>query len=378
MDKKRITILFLADAFSIHTLKWVSFFARQGHKVCLVSYSEPVGNNDLLKDIDLRILKRKFRIKVWPFNTLLNLPGDLREIKKIIKEIKPDILHAHYLTSYGHLAVLSGFKPFIATAWGSDVLIAPRESLKAKMVVKKVLKSADLITTDAGHMKEAMIKLGADGNKIKIVNFGIDTKRFCPGEKSEAVILKFGFSRNYPIILSLRSLEPLYDIESIIKAMIVVLKTIPEARLIIARKDSLYEALNNMVKELNLSGSVKFAGWISKEELPDYLRTADVYVSTSLSDAGISGSTAEAMSCELPVVISNTGENGKWVDDGKNGMLIPIKSPDKLAEKIIYLLRNESARKNMAAAGRKTILERNDYYREMGKMENLYITSLKK
>jgi glycosyltransferase involved in cell wall biosynthesis len=99
---------------------------------------------------------------------------------------------------------------------------------------------------------------------------------------------------------------------------------------------------------------------------------SDVYVSTSLSDAGISASTAEAMACGLPVVVTDTGENEKWVDNGKNGFVVSVKQPEILAKKIIYLLKNKEAGKKMGENARKVIEERNDYYREMGEMEEIY------
>jgi glycosyltransferase involved in cell wall biosynthesis len=60
---------------------------------------------------------------------------------------------------------------------------------------------------------------------------------------------------------------------------------------------------------LNVDDFVQFLGRIPHEAMPDLLTQADIYVSTSLSDAGISASTAEAMACGLPVIVTDTGEN---------------------------------------------------------------------
>jgi len=98
----------------------------------------------------------------------------------------------------------------------------------------------------------------------------------------------------------------------------------------------------------------------------------DVYVSTSLSDAGIAASTAEAMACRLPVVVTDVADNKKWVDNGVNGFVVPIKDPKSLAEKIIYLLQNENIRKKFGKINRKIIEEKNNYYKEMKKMEDIY------
>jgi len=98
----------------------------------------------------------------------------------------------------------------------------------------------------------------------------------------------------------------------------------------------------------------------------------DVYVSTSLSDAGIAASTAEAMACGLPVVITDSGENARWIEPGRNGFLVPLSEPGALAEKLLRLIDDPELRSRLGAAGRATIQERNDYQVEMAKMETLY------
>jgi glycosyltransferase involved in cell wall biosynthesis len=137
-------------------------------------------------------------------------------------------------------------------------------------------------------------------------------------------------------------------------------------------KGSQEKYLIELSQTLGVSENIYFGGMVSNDELSEYLRLADVYVSTSLSDAGIAASTAEAMAVGLPVITTNTGENEKWISDEENGYLIPIKNPQILAEKIIYLLKEENCRTIFAKNNRQRIEERNDYYKEMAKMENIY------
>lgn len=75
----------------------------------------------------------------------------------------------------------------------------------------------------------------------------------------------------------------------------------------------------------------------------------------------------------LPVIITEVGDNRKWVEGGDvNGFIVPLKDPKTLAERIIYLLENEDDRMKFGMRNRKIIEERNDYYKEMEKMENIY------
>ena len=359
-------LCFLAGANSIHSKRWIEYFARKGHQIHWLSLTP--NSFGEIKNVKFYLLKgfSKKPLEIL-FNTI--------PVRRLIKKIKPDILHAHYAGVNGILGALSGFHPFVLTAWGSDILIASKSRI-VRPLIKFALNKADLITCDAEHMREAMMKLGVPASKIRIINFGIDTQRFSPGPKNKELKERLGISEK-KIIISLRSLYPIYDIETIIKAAPFVLKEYPKTIFIIAGEGFQENELKNLAKELNVSGSIKFVGFIPNEELPDYLRTADVYVSTSLSDAGIAASTAEAMTCGLPVVITDTGENRKWVKNGENGFIIPIKNPEILAEKIIYLLKNEDISKKFGERNRKIIEERNDYCKEMAKMEEIYYSLLK-
>lgn len=91
-----------------------------------------------------------------------------------------------------------------------------------------------------------------------------------------------------------------------------------------------------------------------------------------MSDAGIASSTAEAMACGIPVIVTNSGENSKWIESGENGYLVKTGDYKDLADKIIHLLENKEKRHALGVKSRKLILEQNDYKTEMKKMHNLY------
>jgi len=377
MENRKLTICLLGSAESIHMLKWAKFFSEAGHSVHLISYVPPLENYDLGK-INIHLLKKAFPINIWPLNTILNLPFTIRQVRKAIKRINPDIVNAHYITSYGSVGVFSGFRPLVLTAWGSDILVTPRKFLPSKWAVKYFLKKADLITCDAEHMKGAIVEFGVSSDKVKIINFGIDTKKFIPGSSDKNFRKKIGFSDKDKIVISLRSLEPVYNIETLISAVPKIVKEIPTVKFIIIGKGTIEQDLKKMADKTCPKGSVKFLGKIQNDNLPDYLQVSDVYVSTSLSDGGIAASTAEAMACELPVVITDSADNRSWINDNENGFIIPIKNPGELAQKVCLLLKDAFLREKIGKAGRRTIVEKNDYYKEMLKIEKSYYELINK
>jgi glycosyltransferase involved in cell wall biosynthesis len=353
-------ICFLAGANSIHSYKWVKYFAENGHEVSWISLF-PNDQGDI-KGINFYFVKGNFIQKAF-------------RIKKIIKDVNPDILHAHYAGINGLLAALSGFHPFVLTAWGSDILVAGRSKIK-KFFIRYALHKADLITCDAEHMKKEMVEIGADANKIQLVRFGTNVKKFIPGPKDENLKKELGIKNNLTII-SLRNFEQIYDIETLIKTIPSVLEEFSGINILIAGRGPEEKKLKNLVKRLNIENNVKFIGFIPNEDLPKYLKLADIYVSTSLSDAGISASTSEAMACGLPVIITDIGENKNWVKNGNGGYLVPIKNPKVFSEKIKNLLKRKDLREKFGKTNRKTIEKKEDYCKEMAKMEKIYYEIIK-
>jgi len=355
-------LCFLASANSIHSFRWIKYFANKGHEVYWLSLGKDLNPEYRMPKVKFFLIK-KFPLK--PLRPLFYLSS----VKKILKKINPDVFHVHYVWIDGMIGALSGFHPFVLTAWGSDILVAGKNFL-AKSLIKFALRKADLITCDAEHMKETIMKLGAKPEKIKIIYFGVDTKKFCPGPKDKELIKKLGIE-NCPVVISLRNLEPIYDVETLIRAIPLVLKEIPSVKFIIAGKGSEEKKLKNLAKELRISESIRFVGWINHEILPDYLRLGDVYVSTSVSDS-TSISLLEAMACGLPSIATNVGDHPRVLKDGENGFIIPVKSPELLSEKIIYLLKNKEIREKIKKFSRETIVRSYNYFREMAKIENIY------
>jgi len=345
----------------------MKYFADNGHEVHLITSTD--GNGDI-GSVRVHRLKRigpKWRAS----NYLINAIPLVIQFNWLVGRIRPDIIHVHQIMDTSLLGALSGFHPFVATPWGSDVLILPQKSRMQRWMVKYVLKRADLITCDAEHIKEPLVKLGADPQKIRVIYFGTDTRRFTPEQKDERLRQELGLGDS-PVIISLRRLEPIYDIESLIRAVPLVLREFPRAKFLVLEKGSQEELLKQLAQSLGVAESVIFVGRVPADELPRYVASADIYVSTSLSDAGLAASTAEAMASGLPVIITDFGDNRKWVEDGVNGFIVPLKAPEALASKIIYLLKDGETRQRFGRISREIILERNDWEKEMGKMGKLY------
>jgi glycosyltransferase involved in cell wall biosynthesis len=353
-------LCFLAAANSIHSYRWVKYFAEAGHEITWISLAPSLF--DALPGVRFH--------EVAPGNGAFALARAAIRVRKIISTARPDILHVHSVGTYGLVGLLSGFAPMVATPWGSDVIYGKESRLKRPFIAG-ALRRAALITCDAWHMRDEIMRFGVPAERIHIVNFGIDTQRFRPRGNNPDIRRKLDLD-DAPAVISLRNFDPVYDLPTLLRAIPLVLAHRSDARFVIVGRGPLEAELKALAGELGIGSQVRFVGFIANVELPDYLSTMDVYVSTSLSDAGIAASTAEAMACGLPVVITDSGENARWIADGVNGFLVPVTQPQALAAQVLRLLDDPALRARLGQAGRATIQQRNDYAVEMAKMEALY------
>src|SRR5262249_39253213 len=126
-EKMEKRILLLADAASPHIEKWATALAGKGFKVGLFSLNKTTWNWYTHPNIILLNEPDDYANADFLANKLKYL-FVLPKLKRLIKDFQPDVLHAHYGSSYGLLGALSGFSPFVVSTWGSDVFEFPRKS----------------------------------------------------------------------------------------------------------------------------------------------------------------------------------------------------------------------------------------------------------
>jgi glycosyltransferase involved in cell wall biosynthesis len=365
-------ICYIADGSSIHTQRWLNYFAGKGHEVHLIYWKTIPGYD---KTVRIHLLKR-LAPKIWAVTRYISFLLWIFRTRKLIREIMPDVVDSHFIIDNGLLAACSGFHPFVTTAWGSDVLIFPKRNFIWKIITKFTLKRADKVICNSEVVKKELILLGTMPDKISKIYNGINTSQFSPRRADEALKNKLGIS-GLPTVICIRSLRPLYNVEMLVKAIPLVLKHAPQVRFVIAGDGVQRDYLENLAASLGASQNINFVGYVLHDELPGYLASADIYVSTSLSDSA-SLSLQEAMACELAPVVTDLPGNREWVTDGGNGFLIPADSVQLLAERIVYLIKNREVRERFGREGREIIKARAEYEEEMSRMEIIYQEQIRK
>ncbi len=316
-------LCFLADAGSIHTRRWAGYFSGKGYQVDVISF-----NPGAVPGARVHVVGGG---KINPSGGNWKVLFNMGSVKQLLREIKPDVLHAHYATSYGLVGALSGLRPFVVTGLGSDILVTPDKSILYRVLTRYVLHKADHITAMAPHMEHKILSFKIPPHKVSVIMFGIDPRIFNPAHRS--------IPENKFVLVSTRNFEPVYNIFSILKAVSKIKNEIPGIELIMIGTGSQRSEIENACRDLEISDRVRFTGRIPQAEIAEHLNAAHVFLSMSYSD-GNNVSLNEAMACNVFALASRIPANTQWIKDGENGFLIQPDDVDGLAEKILYVYRN--------------------------------------
>lgn len=366
-------ILFIADTTSIHTIRWISYFVDCGDDVYVIT----IGKKR-------KILPRVNHLINFEHFYYLNPIRFLKTLKKartIVHSIKPDILHAHFGHQYGWLGALCGYHPFIMTLWGTDILVLPERSRTrlGMLLTKYAIMKADALTVTSSATKKAVISAGAEPEKVSIIFWGVDVNIFRPDIDFSFLKRKLNINKDATVVLSNRDFAPLYNNDVVLRAMSLVLRDFPKTVLILQNAGGWAErerSLRKLAEELGIISSVKFLPQYPHQDLPPLYAMADIYVSVPSSDAS-PVSLREAMASGCAPIISELCGPMEWVKHGENGLVVPVRDHEALANAICYLIKNEDKRIEFARKSRQIICERGSHIRQMQKARALYEKAIK-
>jgi glycosyltransferase involved in cell wall biosynthesis len=285
----------LGDANSVHVRRWAAEMQARDFRVSVLT-ARPEAQSGVTQ----RVMAPVRRSTDWLWR--------VGQARRHLRELAPDIVHAHYITSYGYLAARCGRRPLFMTAWGSDLLLTPRRHPLLRALTGWTLRQADVLTADSHDL---LAQATAPGYRMKasahLVHWGVDLQRFTPVPWADKPV---GFH-----LASLRAWEPNYRIELIVEALAALRRQCPQAdaQLHLMGGGSQEAALRGRVSALGLVACVHFHGRLDDAQMQAVLGRCHVSVSVPLSDA-TSVSVLESMACGLPVVASDLPANRHWLD----------------------------------------------------------------
>lgn len=360
-------IVYLSRGQTIHDQRFLEQMNRRGYDVHFISYYPA----EVVQVPGVKIYHFSDYQQVAPFPRFRALQYR-HHLKKLLHQIKPDVLHSGWLPDHGFYGAISGFHPTVSMVWGSDVLLDPQRGLSYYWRIRYTLAQADQIISNAEHLKARTIELArCDPGKITLFPFGIELDTFHPDPSARAQVRqRYGWEENEILIMN-RNFKSIYGIEYFLDALPAVLRAHPSVRVFLGGSGDTEAALRERVQRLGLGSQVRFLGRVTSKEMAAHLNAADVYVSTSLSD-GTSSSLLEAFACALPVVVSDLPPNQEWIQNGVQGYRVPIRDSGAIAKTLIALLGNAQERQHMAKTNWALAQERADWNKNFSVLERLY------
>lgn len=335
----------LGDANSVHVRRWAGEMRARGWQVSVVTARpEPIEG---VRQIVLPPVRRS-RDWLWR----------VAAARRAVAELNPDIVHAHYVTSYGYLAARCGRQPLVITAWGTDLLVTPRRSALLRWLTSWSLRRARLVTGDSPDLLAVSNQLAGKVQTL-LVHWGVERSRFAPtpwGGKPAAEAV------------SLRSWEPNYRIDLILRAFARVRAHRPDARLHLLGGGSQEDALRALAAELSLTEAVQFHGRLDDAGMASVLARCKLSISVPESDA-TSVSVLESMACGLAVIASDLPANRDWI---AHEALVPAGEAEALANRWSALLQDDARAAALGAANAARIARDGDRRVQMDVMDAAY------
>ncbi len=358
-------LCYLADAPYIHTRRWVRHFVDLGWEVHIVSFRPAEIEGATVHHVAGLEWLGKLRY-------LLRL----RRVRRLVRGLRPDLVHALHLTSYGFLAVLCDVRPTLVSVWGTDVLEAPRLSPFHYFITRFALRRADHITATGLRLAEAATRYAPAGKPVTVVPYGVDLEVFRPRPSTDhRPALGGGDASSEVVMGAVARLSREKGLHYLLEAFAFVVDRYTGARLVLAGEGPERRRLQRLAARLGLGERVQFLGEVPHEQVPQVLQGLDVFVMPSTYE-GFGVAALEAEAVEVPVVASSIHGIPDVVVDGETGLLVPPRNRQALAEALLRLAGDADLRRRLGRAGRAFVAEHYSWEQNTAQMEALYEAAL--
>ena len=262
----------------------------------------------------------------------MDYPSLKSRFEKVIREVKPDIIHAGPIQRVASLPALASFHPLISMSWGFDMLEDAHRNIFWKKITQYVLRKSDWMLADCQTVKQTAIGFGFPGSQITVFPWGVDLNLFSPNGRSK-MREEIGFKKDL-LVVHTRSWEPRYGVDITLRGFQIAANLVPNIHMIMLGGGSQARQVRDFVDFHGLSNQIHFHGYQKNEKLAAYYQAADVYLSASHVD-GSSVALLESMACGCPALVSDIPSNLEWITDGVEGWTFRDGDADDLAKKIV-------------------------------------------
>lgn len=368
--------------------KLMEYIARKGNDVSVLTAYDPEWNRNAEDHtVDLRTYRYiwpdsmhtlgysrtiegnvRFRKRVFFLSPLLFIAA-YRTFARLVKEKKPDILHAHWILPNGfiagHIARLFGI-PLLIQTHGSDVFTAEKNALFRSMA-RYAASQAEYITSPSPDLTKRLVAIGVDAKKIGLVpnTVEVDFSTDITADDTDRLKKKLGIPGNHFVVLAMGRMVHVKGFKYLLEAFQRVVRKIHNVTLVLAGAGFLYEDMKKMSDKIG-QGKVIMPGAVMRQDVPVYFKMADIFAAPSIRHEsgavdGLPVVVPEAMAAGLPVIASDLSGIPVLIKDNYNGKLVRERDVDAIAGAIIELLNNDALREQFGKRSRRIIEESVNY-----------------
>ncbi len=379
---RKLRLCFFAPWRSPHTTRCLDHLSSLGHEAYLFvspesgfrKWGEPEPPTEGSAGVPFRP-PRALRAVPLLYG-LLEILRRRQLIRRHVARVKPDIVHALWLWENAFDMWLTGVRPRLVTAWGSDLRDVHLLSRISRRLMTIVLRGADAMTAPSQELLDLSMMEGVKRERCHLIAMpGIDLARF-ENISPDGIRASLRIPEDAEIILSARAVQPFYRIDTIVHAFRRVLERRPRAILLILvynHTPEYVEEIRRQIAGAGLQESVRLLEELPNpfDRMPELYAASAVMVSIPEAD-GMPNTTYEAFAAGCPIVASDLTTYDGVLDDGRTGLRVRGDDADQVAQAILRLLEDDSLRQRIIANGRAVVRARGNINIEMAKLERLY------
>jgi glycosyltransferase involved in cell wall biosynthesis len=377
-----LTLCYVADATNIHVQRWLGYFVNRGHQVyCLSDKPGAISGVTVIELPNRDTLLAEGREKVGK-TAVIRARG--RKIRQIVREIKPDVVHAIFLYHRGWSAVMSGFHPVLVTLLGSDIYLPKRnyrhpfQLWRDHLLNALAIKQSDMVTAVSDDLSQVAHRMALGLCPVELIPIGTDPQLFQPDLDTSALRERLDIPEGSFVVLSPRQMTPHYNQTTIIESLPRVLEEVPNALFIMKdtfcntpERKAYVQSLKDLADSLGVAQAIRWVEEVPMSELPLYYNLSDVVVSVPSTD-GMPVTIFESMACQKPLIVGDLPSYNEVIIHGQTGLRVPIRNSQVLARAIVKMHQNPALAKRMVEESQIILHQYGIFSDQMMRMERYY------
>ena len=294
-------------------------------------------------------------------------PVGAARLAGILRRERIDVVHAHKGGGRTLTLLARGLgrrPPLVVNRGVSFPMARPSRWLDGSRLIARIVAVCQAIKDDLVHQ-------GLPAAKIEVVYSGTDTTWFDPARVDGAAIRQeLALDAVIPLVTQIGVREPKGN-DDLLRAFARVHAARPDARLLlVGARPEKRAPLEALIRAAGLGDAVTIWGY--RDDVPEILAASDVSVDASYEGLGITGTLRESLAMETPVVATRAMGNPELVGHEAQGLLVPPRDPEALAQAVLRLLADPEWARELGLAGRRRVVEGFSTRAKVERLEGLY------